>query len=416
MASVGIVLRTKNEGRWIRYCMQSLSEQIGIEYIEIVLVDCSSDDMTVERARDIFPEMKVLKYHGKYYPGKSINLGISALPNVDYIVVLSAHCVPIGRDWLAKMVEPLEKNQDWAASYCRQIPTLASTHENRRDLLNTFSVESRLQSKDPFFHNAASVLRRSVWEKLPFDETLKHIEDRHWAIDLLAHGYKIFYNAEQAVVHEHGLNQHDRQYRSFRGQGVSDLLPADEELIDKWSEFAKKHSKILIIGLSSGLRTKRLNEIFSSATMNQDCYTLPKKGVVYPNLENVIQRSDEWEDISLFEILNKLVYKFADKGRHYDYVYFFDSDKNEYRGRLPNVYLRKSIETGADLCTAVESYKEDFFVLHSDEASWVPVNDRLMDLYANKPHYKKALYGEGLLIRASVLIDGKMPETVFLDG
>ena len=416
MASVGVVVRTKNEGRWIRYCIQALSEQVGIDRVEIALVDCSSVDMTVERAVGIFPRMSVVKYEGKYYPGKSINLGISALPDVDYIVIISAHCVPIGNDWLAKMVAPLEENQDWAASYCRQIPTLASTPENRRDLLNTFSVESRLQSKDTFFHNAASILRRNVWEKLPFDDTLKHIEDRHWAVDLLAQGYKIFYNALPAVVHEHGLNQHDRQYRSFRGQGVSDLLPGDEELVSNWSNYAERYSKVLVLALSSSLGTERVDEILSSATPGQDCYILPKKGIELPASEKIIQRSEEWEDISLFALLRELVFKFADEGHHYDYVYFFDADRAEHRGELPGVYLRKSIETGADLCVAVESYKEDFFVLQSDETSWVPVNDKLMDLYTNKPHFKKALYGEGMLIRTSVLIEQAMPEAVFLDG
>ena len=416
MASVGVVVRTKNEGRWIRYCIQALSEQVGIDRIEIALVDCSSVDMTVERAVGIFSRIRVVEYEGIYLPGKSINLGIAALPDVDYITVLSAHCVPIGKDWLAKMVGPLEENQDWAASYCRQIPTLASTPENRRDLLNIFSVESRLQSKDAFFHNAASVLRRDVWEMLPFDDTLKHIEDRHWATDLLARGYKIFYNAEVAVVHEHGLNQHDRKYRSFRGQGVSDLLPRDGELVSSWSEYAEKYSKLLVLALSASFGTKRLDEILSCVTPNHDCYILPKKGAELPASENIIQRSEEWEEISLFELLRELVYKFADEGQHYDYVYFFDADRAEYRGKLPDAYLKKSIETGADLCVAVESYKEDFFVLQSDEASWVPVNDKLMDLYTNKPHFKKALYGEGMLIRTDVLIVQSMPETVFLDG
>ncbi len=415
MVSLGVVIRTKNEGRWIRYCIKSLSEQTGIDRVEIALVDCSSIDMTVERALGVLPQIKVIKYEGEYFPGKSINLGISALPDVDYIVVLSAHCVPIGKDWLLKMVEPLEKNENWAASYCRQIPTMATTPENRRDLLNVFSIESRLQIKDTFFHNAASIFRRSVWEKLPFDNNLKHIEDRHWAVDLLAQGYNIFYNAETAVIHEHGLNQHDRQYRSFRGQGVSDLLPVDEELVSKWTNYAESCSNVLVLALSSSLKTKRLDEIVSIKNSYQDCHILPKKGIQLPASENVIKRCKEWEEISLFELLRELIFKFADEKKHYDYIYFFDADRTKHEGEFPNIYLRKSIETGADLCVAVESYKEDFFVLKNDETSWVPISNKLMDLYAKKPHFKKALYGEGMLIRASVLINRTMPDAVYLD-
>lgn len=416
MSSVGVVVRTKNEGRWIRYCIQALSEQVGIDKLEVAIVDCASDDMTVDRAVSVLPSIRVVEYNGEYFPGKSINLGISILPDVDYIVVLSAHCIPIGTDWLVNMITPLKDNPNWGASYCRQIATLGSTPENRRDLLNSFSVESRLQTKDSFFHNAASVFRREIWEKFPFDESLKHIEDRYWAVDLIANGYSIFYNAVPTVVHEHGLNQHDRKYRSFRGKGVSDLLLGDEELVEEWSESAERYSRVLILGLSSNSKSKRINEVKSKITNGQEFYILPKKGCELLECENMVKRREEWDAISLFELMKEIVHMFANDGLHYDYVYFFDTDKQIYRGKLPCAYIRKSIETGADLCVAVESYKEDFFVLSNDELSWVPVNDKLMDLYTEKPHFKKALYGEGTLIRTSVLIEQSIPEAVYLDG
>ena len=39
-----------------------------------------------------------------------------------------------------------------------------------------------------------------------------------------------------------------------------------------------------------------------------------------------------------------------------------------------------------------------------------------MDSYINKPHFKKALYVKGALIRSSLLIENRIPEIVFLDG
>lgn len=416
MTSVGVVLRTKNEARWIRYCIQALLGQVGIDRIEIALVDCNSEDMTVERALAIEPNIRVVYYEGEYFPGKSINLGIAVLPDVEYIVVLSAHCVPVGVDWLKNFLVPLESNRNYAASYCRQIPTSASTPENRRDLLNTFSIESRTQTKDTFFHNAASTFRRGVWEEVPFDESLRHVEDRYWADALIARNYQIFYNADCSVVHEHGLNQHDREYRSFRGEGVAGLLSGDDKLAKNWTDQAEKSSAVLVIALSSLSDSGRLNEILLNAHENQQCYILPKRNIDASISNKTIPRRKEWEELSLFELLRELLFKFANEGSHYDYLYFFDADKSEYRGSLPSVYLRKSIQSGADLCVAVESFKEDFFVLKNDERSWVPINETLMDSYINKPHFKKALYGEGVLIRSSLLIEKRMPEIVFLDG
>ena len=416
MAVVGVVIRTKNEGRWIRYCLEALNQQEGIDRLEVALVDCNSKDLTVDRALSVFPDLRLVRYEGEYFPGKSINMGVDALPDVDYVVVLSAHCVPIGQDWLARLITPMESDNLFAASYCRQIPTNASTPENKRDLLNTFFTESREQKKDSFFHNAASIIRRSFLRELAFDDTLKHIEDRHWAEGVIDRGLKIYYNAECAVVHEHGLNQHDRKYRSFRGQGVSDLLRGDEALISDWESFAQNKSKVLVLSLSSAVQSKRMDEISEVCDERYDCHVLPKRDSLIKPKAGVISREDEWAELSLFQLLNEIVVRFAASGKHYEYVYFFDADKAHYRGRMPEEYLAESIDTGADLCVAVESYKEDFFVLNSDEASWVPVSDKIMDVYDNKPHFKKALYGEGMLIRCSVLITGSMPEAVFLDG
>lgn len=416
MTSVGVVVRTKNEGRWVRYCLESLKQQRGVDRIEIALVDCDSDDQTVERACEVCPDLRLVRYQGEYFPGKSINMGIEALPDVDFIVVISAHCVPIGRDWLKKFITPLQQDDSIAASYCRQIPTNASTPENRRDLLNTFSIESRVQKKDSFFHNAASVIRRNVLSDIPFDDSLKHIEDRHWAERILNLGMTIFYNSECSVVHEHGLNQHDRKYRSFRGQGVSDLLKGDQELVASWEDFARTHSEVLVLALCSNVRSERMSDVFTNKQSNEVCFVLPKRGVDIEAGDGVISREKSWEDLSLFELLKVILRKFSASGKHFDYVYFFDADKDLYRGKVAGDYLKISVETGADLCVAVESYKEDFFVLQSDERSWVPVSDQMMDHYSKKPHFKKALYGEGMLIRSSFLISGKMPEAVFLDG
>lgn len=251
---IGVVIRTKNEGRWIAYCLKALAEQEGVVLPTVVLVDCKSEDSTVERARQVWPSIKVLTYEGEYFPGKSINQGMDALAGCEYLVVLSAHCVPVGKNWLHEMVKPLLNDPKIAGSYCRQLPTTASNYENYRDLVNCFSEESRVQRKDSFFHNAASVIRKEVWRSNKFDESLKHIEDRYWAREVLSNGWLIHYNSDASVVHEHGLNQHDDEYRSFRGKGVASLLDSSA-LIDYWHDFAERVSDTLVIGLCSDLKT-----------------------------------------------------------------------------------------------------------------------------------------------------------------
>ena len=63
-----------------------------------------------------------------------------------------------------------------------------------RDLTYLFGLDKKVQSKDPFFHNANSMIRKSTWKKNQFDETIKHIEDRLWASSVLKNQKRIILN------------------------------------------------------------------------------------------------------------------------------------------------------------------------------------------------------------------------------
>ena len=71
---VSIIVRTKNEERWISSCLRSIYQQ-SYKNVEVVLVDNESTDMTVKKAKE-FP-VKLISIKG-FLPGKSINDGIKA--------------------------------------------------------------------------------------------------------------------------------------------------------------------------------------------------------------------------------------------------------------------------------------------------------------------------------------------------
>jgi hypothetical protein len=68
-------------------------------------------------------------------------------------------------------------------------------------------MDKRVQVKDYFFHNANSMIPRSVWKKFPFDEEVTNIEDRVWGKQVIEAGYKIVYEPKAAVYHHHGIHQ-----------------------------------------------------------------------------------------------------------------------------------------------------------------------------------------------------------------
>jgi rhamnosyltransferase len=199
---VSIIVRTKNEERWITSCLQAVYEQ-DCQDFEVIVVDDRSTDKTVEKAKR-FP-VKIVETKGEYFPGNALNAGFRAAKG-EYVVCLSAHCIPVNSQWLSNLLENF-KDKDVAGVYGRQEPMAYSSDFDKRDLLITFGLDRRVQVKDSFFHNANSMVRRDVWEKFPWDDKVVNIEDRLWAEKVLKAGYKIVYEPTASVYHYHGIHQ-----------------------------------------------------------------------------------------------------------------------------------------------------------------------------------------------------------------
>ena len=82
-----------------------------------------------------------------------------------------------------------------------------STPSDKRDMLLVFGLDRKYQTKDSFFHNANSIIRRKVWNKFYFDEKVTNIEDRIWAQKIIKNNYKLMYEPEASVYHYHGIHQ-----------------------------------------------------------------------------------------------------------------------------------------------------------------------------------------------------------------
>lgn len=65
---VSLIIRTKNEERWISSCLRSIFDQT-FKSFEVIIVDNCSTDQTVRRAKE-FP-VRVVSI-ADFYPGKQL--------------------------------------------------------------------------------------------------------------------------------------------------------------------------------------------------------------------------------------------------------------------------------------------------------------------------------------------------------
>ena len=102
MPEISIIVRSKNEEKWITACLESIFSQTFKDF-EVILVDNTSLDRTVEKA-SLF-NVNVVEYQSDiFYPGFAINEGIRGSKG-KYIVIISAHCIPVDEYWLENLVK-----------------------------------------------------------------------------------------------------------------------------------------------------------------------------------------------------------------------------------------------------------------------------------------------------------------------
>ena len=92
---VSIIIRTKNEEKWIESCLKSVFNQ-NYKNFEVILVDNESSDKTINIAKKF--KIKIIKL-SKFKPGRAINEGIRKSKG-KFIVCLSGHCIPVNQNWL----------------------------------------------------------------------------------------------------------------------------------------------------------------------------------------------------------------------------------------------------------------------------------------------------------------------------
>lgn len=226
---VSIIVRTKNEERWISSCLRAIYKQTH-DNLEVILVDNGSTDRTLARARE-FP-IKLVQIE-KFLPGDAINVGIRASRG-EILVCLSGHCVPVNEQWLENLIRDLA-DPEVAGVYGRQEPLSYTSDFDKRDLITVFGLDKKVQRKDSFFHNANSAFRRDIWERFPFDDQVTNIEDRVWGQVVIAAGLKIVYEPDARVYHWHGIHQ---DLNPERARNVVRILESLEGVVPKANHVA----------------------------------------------------------------------------------------------------------------------------------------------------------------------------------
>jgi glycosyltransferase involved in cell wall biosynthesis len=365
-----IIIRTKNEERWVTSCLRSVFNQ-DYENMEVVIVDNKSTDMTLKKARE-FP-VKIVEIE-QFLPGRAINHGIRNSSG-ELIVCLSGHCIPTSPKWLGKLIADLE-HEEIAGVYGRQDPLSFSSPLDKRDLLNLFGLDKKLQIRDGFFHNANSALRRATWDEYPFDEEVTNIEDRVWATKVLADGFKIAYEPEASVYHHHGVHQDMDRDRAAR---VVRIMEGIDGLMEKAPGYRKDQMHVLAIipargkpkfsggkslleySVRNALNAETINEVIVATDEEETAAIAKQLGAAVPFIR---PRSLSEDYVDIAEVLRYTLEKVESDGIVPDLIVIMEETYPFRPPDLLDTLVGRVIDEGLDSVVAVKEEPRHIW-LHS---------------------------------------------------
>jgi glycosyltransferase involved in cell wall biosynthesis len=200
-----IIIRSYNEARYLSACLSAVNNQCIDSEVEVILVDSGSTDKTIEIARNY--GCKIIEIQNKDFTyGYSLNVGISKAEG-EYVVVISAHCVPADQFWLNSLISPLINGEASLTFGSQQAdPNARCSEFNFFEKKYNSKVNSKLVMDR--FNNGNSAFTKSIWIKRQFDEKIKAQEDVLFARWHASEGSKIIFVPNSIVIHYHNYNNH----------------------------------------------------------------------------------------------------------------------------------------------------------------------------------------------------------------
>ena len=198
---VSILIRTKNEDKYIGKTLSVLFSQTYKNF-EVIIVDSGSTDKTLEIAGGHPVRIHKIKPE-EFTWGYALNYGFRKAEG-KYVVCLSAHALPLSDRWLETLVADFDDDKV-AAVTSNMLPMPDCNPFDRRGMLKKYNIKKQeLFEGPPFiFSNSCSAIRKSVWGKIHFDESLLAVEEEDWARKVRRMNYKIMYEPEAKVYHSH---------------------------------------------------------------------------------------------------------------------------------------------------------------------------------------------------------------------
>lgn len=209
---ISVIIPTLNAEHEIDGLLIALEHQ-SIQPVEILIVDSTSEDKTIELVRQ-HKKVRLLEIDRRdFNHGTTRDMALRESRG-DFVCFLTQDAVPVSDDYLKRLVAPMVDDSDIALVSGRQLPKADARRFEQlvRDFNypDTPSVRSKgdlkkFGIKTFFASDTCSAYRRSAYLECGGFDHVNTNEDMLMAAKFIASGMKVAYEPRAEVYHSHNL-------------------------------------------------------------------------------------------------------------------------------------------------------------------------------------------------------------------
>jgi rhamnosyltransferase len=226
LESVAVIVPTLNAGENFQTLLSALSTQ-GLAHSQILIIDSSSDDETVARAREFGARTEIIE-RKDFNHGTTRRYAASLCKDAEILVLITQDAIPATPNAILQIVSAFSDPQVGMA-FGRQLPRPQAGAIERHARLHNYPAVSGLRSlsdcatlgiKTVFCSNSFAAYRHSALESVgSFPPDTYFAEDQIVAAHMLLSGQKLAYVSNAQVYHSHDYKLAE-EFRRYFDVGV----------------------------------------------------------------------------------------------------------------------------------------------------------------------------------------------------
>lgn len=237
---VSVIIPTKNAPDEFEYTLRRISQQEGISEIEIIIIDSGSENKTIEIAEKYTKHIYQIPPED-FHHARTRNFGAEKATG-EYLVFTVQDAIPVGNDWLYKLLSPIHSKEVTAVStiqiprsdadfyaswsyWAHYLEFLKLDSDRIYKLTDFEQLDSYNKRMVSSLDNVSMAIKKEVFDSYLFSTRHNYAEDLDLGLRLVKDGHALMYQTTNAVIHSHNRPPIYYLKRSYlEGIVLSDIL------------------------------------------------------------------------------------------------------------------------------------------------------------------------------------------------